>query len=287
MRRALALAAALLAAPALAQSPCGLVDAACDVPLGAYRLALPEAPPPETGHPAVLFFHGAGASSAQALDNPDIAGALLARGWAVIAPEGSERTGAPGRGWSFLPGRPAIRDEDAFARQVIDDAVAHNDIDRDRVLLAGFSIGGSLTWYLACADPGLAAAYAPVAGAFWRPHPEMDGCAGPVRLLHTHGWRDGTVPIEGRPLRGGALKQGDLFHGLEILRATNGCAQMKADGFDTSGPFWRRWWTACTPGSALELALHQGGHVVPPGWADLAIDWFEQTVPAGPPGKTP
>ena len=43
--------------------------------------------------------------------------------------------------------------------------------------------------------PG-AAAYAPVAGSFWRPHPDMEACAGPVDLLHTHGWRDKTVPLD-------------------------------------------------------------------------------------------
>ncbi len=177
---------------------------------------------------------------------------FLARGWAVIAPDGLARPGSRfGPGWSFHPSRPRQRDELAFTREVLADAARRFDIDRSRVLLAGFSVGGSLVWYLACADPGLAAAYAPVAGAFWRPHPAMGACAGPVRLLHTHGWRDETVPLEGRPLGGGGILQGDVFHGLEILRDANGCTGLRADAYDTSGPFWRRWWTRCTPGSAL------------------------------------
>ncbi len=279
-RRLLAVLAAplLAAAPVQAAQPCGRDGPACAVALGEYRVALPQGDGPADGRPAVMFFHGYGGSAAQTLGNADMVDAFLARGFAVIAPEGEVRPGGDTSGWSFHPERPKARDEDAFSRQVLDDAAARFGIDRDRILLSGFSIGGSMTWYLACEDPTIAAAFAPVAGAFWRPHPEMGSCAGPVRLLHTHGWRDETVPLEGRPLRSD-LVQGDVFHGLEILRDANGCAGLRADAYDTEGPFWRRWWTRCAPGSALEFVLHEGGHSVPPGWAPLAIDWFERTVP--------
>jgi polyhydroxybutyrate depolymerase len=263
---------------ASARENCGRTGPQCQVPLGEYRIALPDAPPPASGYPALMFYHGAGGSSERTLGNTGMVDAFLAAGYAVIAADGTERPGRFGRGWSFHPQRQQIRDELAYSREVIGDAVARFGIDRDRILLSGFSIGGSLTWYLACKEPGLASAYAPVAGAFWRPHPEMGSCAGPVRFLHTHGWRDETVPLEGRPLRGGAILQGDVFHGLEILRNANGCNGLRADEYDTDGTFWRRWWTRCTPGSALEFALHAGGHSVPAGWAELAIGWFERTM---------
>jgi polyhydroxybutyrate depolymerase len=259
---------------------CGRDGPLCAVGDTGYRLAMPGGPAPQSGWPAVIFFHGWGASAAATLSNTGMVDAFVARGWAVIAPEGLVREGRTQRGWSFHPARPAQRDEAAFARAVIDDAAARHGIDRDRVMMSGFSIGGSLVWYLACRDPSLAAAYAPVAGAFWRPHPAEGDCAAPVRLLHTHGWTDGTVPLEGRPLGGGTILQGDVFHSLLLLRATNGCAGMAADGFDMGETFWRRRWTGCAPGSALEFALHQGGHSIPPGWAAMAMDWFDSVVPA-------
>lgn len=80
---------------------------------------------------------------------------------------------------------------------MIADAAARPGIDPERVLLSSFSIGGSLTWYLACQDPTVAAACAPVAGAFWRPHPTAADCAGPVRMPHTHGWQDAVVALKG------------------------------------------------------------------------------------------
>jgi polyhydroxybutyrate depolymerase len=244
--------------------------------LGTYRIALPKGDAPEAGFPALLFFHGAGRSGADVIARTQMVATFNAAGWAVIAPDGMERPDRPGsRGWFFHPERPSRRDEHAFTQEVLDDAAATQGIDRSRVLIGGYSIGGSLAWYIACQDPTIAAAFVPVAGAFWRPLPAPQDCAGPVRMLHTHGWRDQTVPLEGRPLRNGQIYQGDVFAGLSVMRAVNGCEGLRADSFDTDGPFWVRRWTACTPGSALEFALHTGGHIVPEGWAEMVLDWLE------------
>ncbi|MGI9365377.1 MAG: alpha/beta hydrolase family esterase [Rhizobiaceae bacterium] len=254
---------------------CGTAENLCQTPLGEYAIELPAK---ETSDPvpALLYFHGAGGSGPRSMRNTAMVKAFTTRGYAVIAPSGLKRPNSRfGPGWSFLPFRETQRDELKFAREILSHAETRFNIDRRNILLGGYSIGGSLSWYLACRDPNLARGFAPVAGAFWRPHPKPETCKGPVRLLHTHGWRDGTVPLEGRPLAGGRIYQGDVFAGLRILRVVNGCSQLRADKFDTSGEFWRRIWTKCTPGSALELALHKGGHKVPSEWADMAIDWFE------------
>ncbi|MHA3978411.1 CE1 family esterase [Halovulum sp. GXIMD14794] len=280
-RTLLAALAALIATalPSGAQD-CGQDGPACEVPLGSYRMAIPEGEPPASGWPALLFYHGAGGTGARTLSNTGMVDTFLDHGFAVIAPDGLPRPGSRfGPGWSFHPEREKLRDEAQFTRQLIDDAARRHRVDRDRVLMSGFSIGGSLVWYLACEDPSLARAYAPVAGAFWRPHPVTEDCAGPVQLLHTHGWRDTTVPLEGRPLGGGTILQGDVFYGLSVLRELNGCEILRADTFDTSGSFWRRSWTECTPGTALEFALHTGGHSVPAGWSEMALDWFEALPP--------
>jgi polyhydroxybutyrate depolymerase len=172
-----------------------------------------------------------------------------------------------------------MRDERAFLTSVRDDAAQRFGFDPDRVILSGFSIGGSMTSYIACDAPDSFAAYAPVAGGFWRPHPTS--CNGPVKVLHTHGWTDTTVPLEGRVLRGedandpNALMQGDVYDTLEMWRAVNGCYQLRADRFVTKGPFLRRAWDRCAEGTALELAIFPGGHVVPDGWAEMMLDWFE------------
>ena len=260
----------LFALPARAET-CGGPTRPCATALGTYHAAVPKRPGP---HPLVIFFHGGGGWGTRLFSiRAAMAAEMTARGYIVLAPNGIKRPGSRfGPGWSFLPQFPAMRDEAAFTRQLIADAQRRFGADPTRVLLTGFSIGGSLVSYLACQNPGLAQAFAPVAGGFWRPHPA--DCEGPVRLLHTHGWRDQTVPLEGRPVRIPGLEQGDIFETLARWRVENGCAKFRADRFVTDGPFWRRVWTHCRSG-ALELALHSGGHEVPASWANLALDWFE------------
>lgn len=259
-----------------AEQVCGLGKNVCSIASGTYNIELPGAAVGGNKLPAMIYFHGAGGTGERSLKNREMVEAFLARGYAVIAPSGLKRPNSRfGPGWSFHPERPVQRDELAFAKAVLADAAGRFNIDRNNVLMSGFSIGGSLVWYLACKDPSLARAYAPVAGAFWRPHDAGTDCAGPVKLLHTHGWRDGTVPLEGRVLGNFRIEQGDVFQGLQILRKVNGCNNYKADKYDTSGAFWKRWWVNCTPGSALQFNLFDGGHGVPKGWAVDAIDWFE------------
>lgn len=252
---------------------CGAAERPCETQLGSYHVHHPQTP----NGAAFLYFHGAGGSG-RTIGTAPFAAALAARGYTVIAPNGLERPNSRfGPGWFFRPESPGRRDELAFTREVIADAVRKHGIDREQVVLTGYSIGGSLVWYLACADHDLAAAYTPYAGGFWRPHPA--DCDGPVRLFHTHGWRDQTVPLEGRPLRGGAIAQGDIFEGLQRWREENGCTLLRPDVFETDGRYWRRRWTECADGTALELALWPGGHVPPDAaWAEVAADWVERTV---------
>ncbi len=265
-----------LAMPVSSKQVCGIGENECETSLGKYNIELPARADPAQKIPAMIYLHGAGGSGQRSLKNREMVETFLSRGYAVIAPSGLQRPNTRfGPGWSFHPNRKKQRDELSFMREVMDDASERFNLQRDTMLMTGFSIGGSMVWYLACQDPGLAKAYAPVAGSFWRPHDAGTDCNGPVKLMHTHGWRDGTVPLEGRVLGGGRIEQGDVFQGLQILRRVNGCNNYKADRYDTAGKFWKRWWVKCKPGSALQFNLFDGGHGVPKGWASEAIDWFE------------
>lgn len=257
-------------------------ESLCEVPLGSYYALEPQAKS-DGPRPAVIFFHGGGGWGARIFESrKEMADDFAKRGYVVIAPNGKKRPGSRfGPGWAFIPQFEPHRDDLAFVKEVIKDASNKFNIDRDRILMTGYSIGGSLTSYLACKDPKVATAFAPVAGGFWRPHPK--DCSGPVKLLHTHGWRDQTVPLEGRPLGevpGGRVEQGDIYRTLNQWRIENECVKYRPDKFITDGPFWRRIWTHCLEGSALEFAIHSGGHEVPEEWANLAIDWFEGVTKA-------
>lgn len=252
-----------------AYAGCGPSPEACAVPGGSYHVMLPEGAGP---FPAVVFIHGYGGSGTGTMRNDAMTDAILTRGYAIVAPDGQPMNERDGRSWDFHPDFAATRDEISFIQAVADDAADRFGLRRERMLLAGFSIGGSMTSYLACKAPEAFAAYAPVGGNFWQPEPET--CAGPVSLLHTHGWTDQVVPLEGRIIDTDFV-QGDVFQALQTWRRTNGCDQMLPDDFSSTGIFSLRSWTSCTPGVRMDFALHFGGHNIPEGWGTLALDWFE------------
>lgn len=261
------LSALMICAASMAQA-CGGADDACETPNGTYHISLPE----EISEPlpVVIFLHGYGSHGMVSQTNEGVGVPMRARGYAVISPNGlrGQRTTS----WNFHPDFDRGRDEAAFFEEVLEDAASRHNLDTSRVLLAGFSLGGSMTSYIACNTPGDYAAFAPVAGSFWRPHPQ--NCDSPVNLFHTHGWRDTVVPIEGREVGSGFI-QGNVFAAFETLRLANGCAQPHASQMQEDGIFMRRRWEGCSSDHALELALFPGGHTVPEGWADMALDWFE------------
>ncbi|WP_193139293.1 MULTISPECIES: alpha/beta hydrolase family esterase [unclassified Meridianimarinicoccus] len=255
-----------------AASACSDPGAVCEIDGGTYHVALPEAV--EGPIPALIWLHGYGGTGAGSLRTPTVAAPFLARGWAVIAPNGSPMAGnRAGYRWDFRGRNPDGRDDAAFLTQVRDDAAARFGLDPGQVVLGGFSNGAFMATYVACDTPRAFTAYAPVAGTFWRPHPET--CEGPVRLFQTHGWRDTTVPLEGRPLGGGRFLQGDVFEAMSIWRSANGCARPDASTTGQTDGFLLRRWSDCAEGAALQFALFDGGHTVPKGWADLVLDWIE------------
>jgi polyhydroxybutyrate depolymerase len=277
MRAAIALlAAALLLSPPLALADtCGAAPARpCEVANGVYRIALPEG---VESPPAMLFLHGWGHSADGVMANRPMIESLAERGYALIAPDGIATGDMLGRKtWDVLrrPGRP--RDDIAFLRAVIGDAADRHGVDRDRILLAGFSNGGTMAWNAACLAPGLARGFASVGGTLWEPMPER--CAGPADLLHVHGWTDRVVPLEGRPLGDGSIVQGDVWKSLAILREANGCRNLQPEEATAEADLWQRRWTDCAGGSIV-LRLHGGGHTMPEGWVAGALDWFEALPP--------
>lgn len=264
---------AILAASPLAAEPCGIAGA-CTIPGGAYFAAVPEGP--RKG--AVLFIHGWGGNAKAEIANLSIVGPLLARGYVVVAPVGLPFSAAdPTTNWNAEED-PAFRDDVAFLDAVTDDAAVRFDFPRDHVLASGFSLGGMMVWRLACDAPLDYTAFAPVAGTFWEPLPAT--CAAPVRLLHVHGWTDKMVPLEGRPIAGTPMIQGDVFAALALVRRSSGCTSDAI--YEEVGGMDVRRWINCASGAGIGIAIHPGGHKVPGGWADFVLDWFDGVVSSPP-----
>ncbi len=230
-------------------------------------------PETDTIQGIVIHLHGGGATGA-AMMTSGLAEEAHARGYVFVAPNGEQPQNRWTKDWSVRAANMSFTRNDAsFLAAVLADARQRSGMMDGPVLLAGFSRGGSMVWNMACDMPDFATAYAPLAGAFWESLP--DTCAGPVRLFHTHGWTDRTVPLEGRAFFDGAVVQGDVWASLKVLRETNGCANRQPDSTSFDGNLWLRHWTECAAGQ-IDLLLHQGGHSAPEGWAEKVLDWFEE-----------
>lgn len=255
LRYAALFAAASLVQAGSAAAACFDTAKACEVAGGTYHVAWPPGVSKDKTVPAVIVLHGYKGTGLGLIKSGKMVQALLARGYAVIAPEGA------GGSWSFMGNG---RDDVALIRAIADDAAKRGHIARDRVMLAGFSLGGSLVAYVACRNPEAFKGYAPIAGNFWEPAPER--CAGPVNYLHVHGVKDTTMPVAGRKVGSGA-QQANLLESLATLARASGCDDAESKSANT------RDWTGCK--TSLRLVMHPGGHSIPGFWADAAIDWFE------------
>lgn len=246
-----------VASPLSVVRACG-VASDCDVPGGSYRIAMPARADAEHKVGAIVYIHGYQGSPEGVMEYTALRDVADRLGVALIAPRGLNKS------WSLPGAFRQRRDEVAFIRAVVDDAVAHGRIDSSRIMISGFSVGGSMTWYVACAEGRHYAGYAPIAGSFWEPY--VEGCKLPLPFIyHVHGLSDETVPMEGRSLSVGT--QGDTYKSFGLLRRFSGC-EAELDGETREGKLTCSRQTC--GGAVQQLCLHDGGHSVQPIWIENA-----------------
>jgi polyhydroxybutyrate depolymerase len=237
---------------------------------GEYFASLPEA---ATNPPAVIWLHGYARSGKGMIQKHAYVDPFIRRGYVVIMPNGQSFPATDPLDWGVSDGYDWARDDVAFLGAVRADAVERFGLDPSRILIAGFSRGGSMVWEVAFHAPELARGFAAVAGAFWEPM--VEDCAAPVHLFHTHGFKDRMVPFEGREMTwdGVDFVQGNVMKGVDVWRRENTCMGSAKNSFVSDGSMQKEW-TNCSAGS-VRLKLTKGGHGIPKGWRDEAINWFE------------
>lgn len=225
----------------------------CTIGEGSYRYRLPENADAAKKLPAVIFLHGWQATAQGVMANGKLRKELDSLGVALVAVQGMNKT------WSY-PGSPSQwRDEFAFFDALRMDILTRLPLDPERLVVSGFSMGGSMVWNLACRRGADYAAFVPFAGAFWDPIPQ--DCDDPARrLLHTHGTSDTVVPIEGRPI-GNSYRQSNARDSMTALRRASGevFEQSRCDALMDC----QRWDSET---HRFEFRTHGGGHVWRPDW---------------------
>ncbi len=265
-----------LAAVALCASMAGAraaeicdADVPCPVANGDYLMRTPPGWDGKTPLPVILFFHGAFNTARDSMGDEGLKKAAADNGALLVFADGENKN------WSYPGKMRGTRDDFKYTDNVLDDVERRLPVDKANILASGFSVGGSMVWYLACLQASRFRAFAPVAGAFWEPMPET--CpAGPVSLRHTHGTNDHTVPMAGRELRGGLYKQGDVNESLRRLRARDECPEAPDRTYEKDGATCRVWSAkTCATGHEIEVCLHGGDHMLDGRWVSDGFTWMK------------
>ncbi len=219
----------------------------CAVPGGSYRISLPAPATKPAG--VIVFAHGYRGSAAGIMKNTSLLKMASDRGLALIALQAGDED------WDIpdAPGGNPQRDELAYLDSVVADAVERFDLDRNNVVISGFSAGGMFVWNVICDRGDAYAGYIAYSGTFWKGPPAA--CPSPAQnIVHVHGTRDHTVPMAGRPIAD--TRQGDVMQVMQMYKADMALSDdgaFRLDDMACSG-------SVNPTGKRLDLCLFDGDH---------------------------
>jgi len=135
----------------------------------------------EQNRPLVISMHGMNQTMTDQKNQTQFQSVAAANNFVLVFPQ------SIGSQWQLY----GTTDTD-FILAIINEMYKRYGIDRDRVYLSGFSMGGMMTYYAATQIADKIAAFAPVSGFL------MDGpntnSSRPIPIIHIHGADDGYVP---------------------------------------------------------------------------------------------
>jgi len=187
------------------------------------------------GRPLIISLHGSNQSADYQKDHSMLEEVSDTAKFAVVYPQGISNQ------WDLS----GTSDVD-FITTVIDTMVNRFKIDRNRVYLSGFSMGGMMTYYAATKIADKIAAFAPISG-YLMGGPNTTSSR-PIPIIHTHGTSDDVVAFSG------------VATCLNAWITRNGCvtAEVKTAPYPTSNPGSvgiRHYWAAGTGG--VEMVLNE------------------------------
>lgn len=216
-----------------------------------YHIRLPVGHDHKTKLGAIFFAHGLGGSSKAIIQNKNLIDMANRLGVALVALQSKNSD------WN-IKNSPAGRsdrssNEYSYLDNIIKDITKKFPIDNSKMMLSGVSVGGTMTWTMACTGRGRFAAYMPISGTYWL-SPPKSCTAKPANVIHVHGTSDKTVPLNGRKVGTSAhsnVKEViDAYAKIGKYSKTNSSKKASLN---------------CTnrrnlKGKILDFCLHSGGH---------------------------
>jgi len=134
-----------------------------------------------------------------------------------------------------------------FISAVIDTLTNRHKVDSNRVFATGFSMGGMMSYKLACTITNKIAAIAPASGYPMSKFGYDNICtpAGPVPICHFHGTSDNVVTYSG------------LNDFVKLFVTSNGCTGA-ATSINIGSKIRKEQWTSCDSGSEIIIYHFDG-----------------------------
>ncbi|MBK8444866.1 MAG: T9SS type A sorting domain-containing protein [Sphingobacteriales bacterium] len=238
-----------------------------------YRLHLPPDYSSSTALPLIINMHGLGSNAWQQEAYSGMNNIADTAAFVVAYPDGLQDAASQTTYWNcgFMSPYHSGSDDVGFIQAMMDSISAQYNIDQDRIYACGMSMGGFMSYRLACELEERIAAIASVTGVAVDSVFHYCQNTRPVPLLHIHGTADSTVPYEGGAGLGGTIMM-PVQEAVNFWVARNQCPELPpqitdladsntADGCTATHTVY----TSCEKGSRVELYRINGGAHTWPG----------------------
>lgn len=208
--------------------------------------------------PVVFILHGLGdvASNMAGVGTNNIADTAR---FIAIYPQGVQNSYGS-NAWNNGTLLSSTVDDVAFIDALITEMILSHNADPSRIYVTGFSMGGIMSYHLACNLNDRIAAIASMSGTMSTS--DISSCVPSYKtpVMHLHGTADGTVPYDSGALPSLSLVPETMafWEGVHTCGTTPDSTQIPNtanDGLTVD----RFAWTGCTPSESLELWRINGG----------------------------
>jgi len=244
-----------------------------------YLLHVPRGYKTERPVPLLVDLHGLGGDGAAEKGLSGYAAVADRENFIVVYPDGLAPAGKP-RGWN-IGLCCSVADDEAFIRALVDKIKSEGCIDEKRVYATGVSMGGGMSYYLACNAADVFAAVAPAAFDLLIEKEMACKPSRPISVISHRGTSDPLVKFAGgasNPPGGGTLASTIHFEGAENTfkrwGVINSCTGAPAAS-EPAGRSQCRTYGGCRDGVEVTLCAQQGGSHSP--WSDASYGWKHLT----------
>ena len=235
-----------------------------------YSIYVPASYDGTTSFPLLFNFHGGGGVIASQIAIADMSPIADTANFIVVYPQ-ARQDPSDGNSFNWIPKVPGTFDDVPFISSLIDTIASNYQIDQSRIYACGYSLGGDMSFELACKLNNRIAAIAPVARTMQANPDSFCSPVHPTGVLTILGTDDNTSPYNGLTYLGTEYYlSAEETH--NYWASHNNCDINPT--MSTVSPSVERYTWSTTSGCSYveELKVIGGGHDWPGSFGNMTID---------------